>query len=37
MGKDEGGMGREGGAEAVDVLQVKISRPGDVIDVSFEG
>ena len=35
MNKNRSGMG-EGGAEAVDVAQVKICRPGNVIDMRME-
>ena len=33
VNKNRSGMGGEGGAKAVDVAEVKICRPGDVIDM----
>ena len=33
VNKNRSGMGGEGGAEAVDVAEVKICRPGNVIDM----
>ena len=30
-------VGREGGAKAIDVPEVEVGRPGDVIDVGFVG
>ena len=37
MDKDGGGVGGEGGAETIDGAKVKVSRPGDVINVRLKG
>ena len=36
VNKDCSGMGSKGGAEAVDVAQMEVGRPSDVIDVRLE-
>ena len=37
VNKIGGSMGRKGGAETIDVLEVKVGRLGYVIDVGFKG
>ena len=37
MHKNRGGVGGEGRAETIYVAKVEVSRPGDIIDVRFEG
>ena len=35
--KNGGSVGGEGGVETVDISQMKVGRPGDVIDVGLKG
>lgn len=37
MDKNGSGVGCEGGAEAIDVPEVKVGRPGNVVYVGLEG
>ena len=35
--KNRGGMGGEGGAEAIDIAEMEVGRAGGVVNVGFEG
>ena len=37
MYKNGSGVGRDGGAETIDVAQMEIGRPGDVVYMQLEG
>ena len=37
VNKDGSGMGGKGGAETVDVAQMEVGRPSDIIDMGLKG